>query len=186
MFCDTFLAIDFVLRSMKGDLSTLKKVCRYASVVMLIGEIIFAMLFIATLIMGISTFITDVWKDALFEWIGVNGSDGTVKIVSAFIVTLMIIALAFITVGMVREIMVSIKTEYTPFIPENAKRIKTISMAFLFSSVFLLLFGFLAGKGITELLFMFFGSLMVAVVMYCLTIVCRYGVLLQKESDETL
>ena len=29
-------------------------------------------------------------------------------------------------------------------------------------------------------------AVMVAVVMYCLTIVCRYGTLLQKESDETL
>ncbi len=171
---------------MKGDLSTLKKVCKYASVVMGIGAVVFAVLIIATVVMGAVTLFSDVWQDVFYEWIGVSGSDDALKTVSSFIVTTLIFVLGFITVWMVRDIMVSIKTEYTPFIPENARRIKTISMSFLFSSVFLLLFGFLAGKGVTELLFMFFGSLMVAVVMYCLTIVSRYGALLQKESDETL
>ena len=171
---------------MKGDLSTLKKVCKYASVVMFIGEIVFAGLVIATVILGIASQFSDPGKDLFFDWIGVNGSDGSLKIFSSFIVTTLIFILGFITVWMVHDIMVSIKTEYSPFVPENARRIKTISMAFLFSSVFLLVFGFLGGKGVTELLFMFFGSLMVSVVMYCLTIVCRYGVLLQKESDETL
>ena len=171
---------------MKGDLSTLKKVCKYASVVMFIGMIVFAVLVLATLVIGIGSQFSDPWKDALFDWIGVNGSDSTLKVFSSFIVTMLIFILGFVTVWMVHDIMASIKTEYSPFVPENAKRIKTISMAFLFSSVFLLVFGFLAEKGITELLFMFFGSLMVAVVMYCLTIVCRYGTLLQKESDETL
>ena len=171
---------------MKGDLSTLKKVCKYASVVMFIGELVFAGLILATVILGIVSQFSDSGKDMLFDWIGVNGSDSTLKIFSSFFVTTLIFILGLITVWMVHDIMVSIKTEYSPFVPENAKRIKTISMAFLFSSVFLLVFGFLAEKGVTELLFMFFGSLMVAVVMYCLTIVCRYGVLLQKESDETL
>ncbi len=171
---------------MKGDLSTLKKVCKYASVVMFIGELVFAGLILATVILGIASQFSDSGKDMLFDWIGVNGSDSTLKIFSSFFVTTLIFILGLITVWMVHDIMVSIKTEYSPFVPENAKRIKTISMAFLFSSVFLLVFGFLAEKGVTELLFMFFGSLMVAVVMYCLTIVCRYGVLLQKESDETL
>ena len=171
---------------MKGDLSTLKKVCKYASVVMFIGELVFAGLILATVILGIASQFSDSGKDMLFDWIGVNGSDSTLKIFSSFFVTTLIFILGLITVWMVHDIMVSIKTEYSPFVAENAKRIKTISMAFLFSSVFLLVFGFLAEKGVTELLFMFFGSLMVAVVMYCLTIVCRYGVLLQKESDETL
>lgn len=171
---------------MKGDLSTLKKVCKYASPVMFIGEIVFGALVLETVALGILSQFSDSWKDTLFDWIGVAGTESSLAIFSSFVVTTLIFILGFITVWIVHDLMESIKSEYSPFVPENAKRIKNISMAFLFSSVFLLTFGFLAGKGITELLFMFFGSLMVAVVMYCLTIVCRYGVLLQKESDETL
>ena len=171
---------------MKGDLNTLKKVCKYASIVMKIGEVVFAGLIIATVAMGTVTLFSDALEDAFYDWIGLNPADETLKVVSAFILTVLVFTLGYITVRMVHDIMVSIKTEYTPFIPENARRIKAISMSFLFSSVFLLLFGFLAGLGARELLFMFFGSLMVSVVMYCLTIVSRYGALLQKESDETL
>lgn len=181
-----FLLIDTVKMDMKGDLSTLKKVCKYASPVMFIGEVIFGALTLITIMLGIYSLFSDQGKDILLDWIGMAGTEGSLKIFSSFVVTALIFALGFITVWLVHDLMESIKTEYSPFVPENAKRIKNISMAFLFSSVFLLVFGFLAGKGITELLFMFFGSLMVAVVMYCLTIVCRYGVLLQKESDETL
>ena len=178
--------MDFVPSDMKGDLSTLKKVCKYASAVMLIGEFVFAALVIATIAMGIAAQFSDSWRDIFIDWVSAKDYNDPLKTTSSFIVTTLIYVLGFITVWMVHDLMVSIKTEYSPFVPENAKRIKTISMAFLFASVFLLVFGILAGKGITEIAFLFFGSLMVAVVMYCLTIVCRYGTLLQKESDETL
>ena len=171
---------------MKGDLSTLKKVCRYASVVMFIGEIVFALLVIATIGLGIASQFSDSAKDILTDLVSAKDYDDALGTVSSFIVMTLIFALGFLTVWMVHDIMVSITTEYSPFVIENANRIKTLSLAFLFSSVFLLVFGILAGKGVTELLFLFFGSLMVSVVMYCLTIVCRYGTLLQKESDETL
>ena len=171
---------------MKGDLNTLKKVCKYASIVMKIGEVVFGGLIIATVVMGAAALFFDALEGAFYDWIGMKATDETLKVVSMFIVTLNVFSLGYITVRMIHDIMVSIKTEYTPFVPENAMRIKFISMSFLFSSVLLLLFGSLAGLGVRELLFAFFGSLMVAVVMYCLTIVTRYGGLLQKESDETL
>ena len=170
---------------MKGDLHTLKKVCKYASTVMFIGEIVFAGMILAMLVLGIVSQFSDSGKDFLLDLIGSNGSDG-VKTFASFIVILLIFILGLITVWMVHDTMVSIMTEYSPFIPENAKRVKTVSLSFLFASVLFLAFGLLAGKGVAELLFLFFGSLLVSVVMYCLTIIVRYGTLLQKESDETL
>lgn len=180
-----FLAIDSVSSGMKGDLNTLKKVCRYASTVMFIGEIVFIGLILAMLVLGVVSQFSDSGKDILLEMIDSDGSDG-LRTFSSFVVMLLILILGFITVWKVHDIMVSIKTEYTPFILENAKRIKFVSLAFLFASVFLLVFGILAEKSVTNILFLFFGSLMASVVMYCLTIVTRYGALLQKESDETL
>ena len=171
---------------MKGDLHTLKKVCKYASTVMFIGEIVFAVLIIATIALAIASQFSDGAKDIFVDLISAKDYSDPLKTTSSFIVMTLIFALGFLTVWMVHDIMVSIMTEYSPFVIENANRIKTLSLAFLFSSVFLLIFGILAGKGVTELLFLFFGSLMVSVVLYCLTIVCRYGALLQKESDETL
>lgn len=171
---------------MKGDLSTLRKVCTYASAVMLVGCIVFAVLTAVLAVLGIGSLMSDDMGEMLRTLTGSSASDSLLKKVSAFIVTMMISVMALITVWMVYRIMSSVKVEHSPFIPENAERIKVISLTFLFASVFLLAFGLLAEKGITELLFMFFGSLMVSVVMYCLTIVCRHGVLLQKESDETL
>lgn len=171
---------------MKGDLSTLKKVCKYASVVMLIGEIVFAALVLITVALGIASLFSDPGKDMFIQWIGSKSMDGTLTLVSSFLVTTLLFVMGFITVHVVYGLMVALMTEYSPFIPENAKRMKTVSMTYLFSSVFILVFGYLGDKGITELLFLFFASLMISVVMYCLTIICRYGVLLQKESDQTL
>ena len=171
---------------MKGDLSTLKKVCKYASTVMFVGEIVFAVMVIATIALAVASQFSDGAKDIFVDLISAKDFGDPVKTTSSFIVMTLIFALGFVTVKAVHDVMVSIMTEYSPFVLENADRIKMLSLAFLFSSVIFLVFGILAGKGITELLFLFFGSLMVSVVLYCLTIVCRYGALLQKESDETL
>ena len=180
-----FLPIDFVPSGMRGDLHTLKKVCKYASVVMFIGEIVFAALAVAIVVLGIVAQFSDSGKDFLLDLIGSDGSDG-VKSFASFIVVLSIFVLGFITVRMIHDTMVSIMTEYSPFIPENARRTKIVSISFLVAAFLFLLFGILAGKGIIELLFLFFGSILVSVVMYCITIIVRYGTLLQKESDETL
>lgn len=171
---------------MKGDLSTLKKVCRYASLVMLAGEVIFAVLLSSTVILGVAQFLVDDAEALFLGWIGADAGDGEVGKASAFGMSVLIHLMGFVTVRTVHDVMVSIVTEHSPFVLENAARLKTVSLSFLFSSVFFLSFGLLANKELSLTLMMFFGSLMVSVVMYCLTIICRYGALLQKESDETL
>ena len=51
---------------MRGDLHTLKKVCKYASAVMLIGEIVFAALVIAMLVLGVVAQFSD--SRRIFYW----------------------------------------------------------------------------------------------------------------------
>lgn len=171
---------------MKGDLHTLKKVCKYAATVMLIGKYVLAALIVILLILGIGSFFNGDMANILNTWVGVNKDASDLVKVASFLEEELILIMGFITVWETHKIMDSVKTEYTPFIIDNADRIKAVSFTFLFSSVLLFALSLLADKGIKLALFMFFGSLLVAVVLYCLTIVVRYGVLLQKESDETL
>lgn len=171
---------------MRGDLYTLKKVCKYASTVMLAGVVIFAILAIVTAVFGIGALFSESMLERLCGWVGVGRDQSTLVITASFFQMLAIYIMGIITVYSVYKIMSTIMSNYTPFTSENAKRIKTISLTFLFSSALLLILGVLAQRSITEIAFMFFGCLLVSVVLYCLTIVCRYGVILQDESDHTL
>ena len=73
---------------MKGDLNTLKKVCKYASIVMKIGEVVFGGLIIATVVMGAAALFFDALEEAFYDWIGMKATDEMLKVVSMFIVTL--------------------------------------------------------------------------------------------------
>lgn len=171
---------------MRGDLHTLKRVCEYASVVMLIGEAVFAILLAALLVLGIGSFFSSDMSNVLNGIIYVESSDPDLVKICSFLTAVVILIMAFITVKMVHDTMESLKKEYTPFVAENTDRMKVISLTFLVSSVVLLVLLILSQRAAVFILFAFFGCLLVSVVMYCVTIVCRYGMLLQKESDETL
>ena len=80
----------------------------------------------------------------------------------------------------------SISKENSPFTELNADRMVLISMIYFVSSFLLLTLGFVVERRATESVFIFLGTLLVSVVMYCLALMCRYGAILQKESDETL
>lgn len=171
---------------MKGDLSTLKKVCKYGATVMLAGKIILSALIIILLIIGIGSFFTADMSNILHDWLNLDRSVDGLRYAASYLIELTILVIGLITVWEVHAIMDSAKNEYTPFIIDNADRIKKISLSFLVSSVVLFILELLADNGLKIALFMLFGTLLVSVVMYCLTIVVRYGVILQKESDETL
>jgi len=82
----------------------------------------------------------------------------------------------------------NIRRSYTPFTLENAKVLKHAAVALLFSVVsmpfiFVILASLLNQRyqiSIELLLFV------LSLIVYCISLVFRYGALLQKESDETL
>lgn len=170
---------------MKGDMSTLRKVCTYASSVLLAGEVAIAVLTAATVVLGVGSFFDDSFKDVLVGFIGVDVSTA-VSLGSSFLMALVIFVMGFVTVFEVRAVMVSITREHSPFTLANAARMKVLSLTYLPFSVLLAGFGILGNASFQTVLFTFLGCILVSVVMYCLTIVFRYGAQLQKESDETL
>ena len=171
---------------MKHGLSRLKKICRYGSNVMAIAGMILAISVIVTIGLGIISLITGNVSDILLSWIGHNGDEGTKIIVAATMENILILSIGSITVITIGNVMDSISKENSPFTELNADRMVLISMIYFVSSFLLLTLGFIVERRATESVFIFLGTLLVSVVMYCLALMCRYGAILQKESDETL
>ncbi len=168
---------------MKSGLPRLKKMCKYGSYVMYTATAVLVCLALATLILGIVALFGN---DTLYSWICIDKNSSDIVIISAFLGNILIWIIASITVFIIGLIMKSITSEHSPFTDKNARRMKTLAVTYLISSFLMLIFELLADKKPTEAVFIFMGLLLVAVVTYCLTLMCRYGTLLQQESDETL
>ena len=167
---------------MKGDLGTLRKVCRYAATVMAAGEIVLAACITITVILGIASMASDSFNEALEPFYAVFGDLEGFR----FAETVFILLLGSVTVDSIRRMMVTLRDSHTPFTEGIASSMKAVSLVYLVSSFVLLALEIAAGSTVTEALFIFLGTLLVCVVMYCLSIVFRYGAVLQDESDHTL
>ena len=171
---------------MRGDLHTLKRVCEYASKVMLVAEFVLIAIIIATIIIGIAALFMDEAESFILEWTTVTESDSMLRKVSSVLKFLMIWILGFITVKAVHDIMCAIRDEHSPFTEENTGRMILVSLIYLAAAfVFLILDALIATRP-AEAIFLFLGLTLISVVMYCLALICRYGAVLQRESDETL
>ena len=170
---------------MRGDLHTLKRVCEYASKVMYVAEYVLAALAVATLALIIASFFSEAAEDFISKWVE-SGSDETYRRVAGAFKYLIIWVMGFLTVKGVHDIMCDIRDEHSPFTEANTGRMILISKIYLVGAFILLALDIVAGTQIAFVVFVFLGCLLISVVMYCLALVCRYGGVLQKESDETL
>ena len=164
---------------MKGDLHTLKRVCEYASKVMLAGIFVLAAVFIATLVMSF------VAPDLLTAATGLP-APADIPTWSGLWRLLVILILAMFTVWTVFMIMVSIVHEHSPFNERNTASLILLSKIYLVGAAALLILSVLAEDTVANTAFLFFGCILVAVVLYCFGLVVRYGAVLQDESDHTL
>ncbi len=170
---------------MRGDLHTLKRICEYASKVMYVAEYVLIALTIATAALIIASFFSDAAEDFIRDWIE-SSSDERYRMVAASLKYLIIWIMGFLTVKGVHDIMCDIRDEHSPFTEANTDRMKMISLVYLAGAFILLILDIIAGTPVAFTVFVFLGCLLITVVMYCLALVCRYGGVLQKESDETL
>ena len=170
-----------------SELSRLKKVCRYASIVMGIAAVVLAVLAVSFAVIGIWSMVDGSMSVQFFnDWLHLSGDSDNVVKISACIQLVLIMALGSFTVAMLGMIMRSVSAEHSPFTRENAKRMKLMSLSYLISSFLLLILGILRGMNVSEIIFLFLGTLLVSVVSYCLALMCMYGRILQEESDTTL
>lgn len=169
---------------MRGDLHTLRRVCSYASVVMFAGEIAFIILTIASLALGIWSFLSDDVREMFTDLIRCGSSD--LSLISGSVEMALLFITMFITVKAIHDIMVPIQNDNSPFMEENSSHFKLICMTFLISSVPLCILEYLNREDLVLALCVLLICILISVVMYCLTIIFRYGYLLQDESDHTL
>ena len=171
---------------MRGDLHTLKRVCEYASKVMLVAEFVLIAIIIATIIIGIAALFVDEAESFILDWTAVSGSDSMLRKVSSVLKYIMIWVLGFLTVKAVHDIMCNIRDEHSPFTEENTRRMILVSLIYLGAAFVFLILDILIATRPGEAIFLLLGLTLISVVMYCLALICRYGAVLQKESDETL
>ena len=171
---------------MRGDLHTLKRVCEYASKVMLVAEFVLIAIIIATIIIGTAALFVDEAESFILDWTAVSGSDSMLRKVSSVLKFIMIWVLGFLTVKAVHDIMCNIRDEHSPFTEENTRRMILVSLIYLGAAFVFLILDILIATRPGEAIFLLLGLTLISVVMYCLALICRYGAVLQKESDETL
>ena len=172
---------------MKGDLSTLKKVCAYGSKVMLAGTFVLLAIAIAVFALGISSFFWDGGDDLLSGILGFDVEPASdLKVAACFMEYVFVFLLATETVRRIYLVMVSIQKEHSPFNETNTDIVKTLSQIYLGASVVLLVIDILGERGVASAAFMFFGCILLSVVLYIFALIIRYGAVLQDESDHTL
>ena len=170
---------------MKGDLHTLKRICEYAAKVMFVGEFVLIALLIATLVLGIGSSFSDGMGDILNTVTGL-AAPHDLSTWAALLKVVVIIGLGAFTVWVVYGLMVSIRDEHSPFNGRNTDSIILLSKIYLVIAVVLLALSIAASDSIAMMAFLFFGCVLISVLLYCFALTVRYGAVLQDESDHTL
>lgn len=163
---------------MNNDLSRLKILSRGLYYILVLIAVVVVVVTLA-LAVGAVIEMTDP------GWIGPElGENALWLIIAAFIVVLFVLAFVLSLMGIAR----SICRDYSPFTQENVKRLNMLAVISLLVPVVCtpmlymargeLTAGDVAGLAVPGVLF--------AAIVYCLSLVFRYGCWLQKESDETL
>lgn len=172
---------------MKGDLHTLKKVCLYGSKVMFAGTVILMAVVIVLIGAGAASFFVDSIQDFLGDCIDKDfESDSAIEVAAAYLELLLLFILAAATVYITYLVMKSIHSEHSPFNEFNTARVKVLSQTYLAAAFAFAVLEIAGSKEWTSTLFMFFGCILVSVILYSLSLIIRYGAVLQNESDHTL
>ncbi len=186
-FPDRFITHIPLPLPMKGDLHTLKKVCQYGSGVMLAGTAIIGIIILGLLILAVGSLFSDAFSDILGSCIGMSvGSDPVGEVAGSYLELLSIFVLALVTVSMTHRVMVSVRDEHSPFTELNTSRMTMLSRMYIVGAVLLAVLELIGGRGPAGAAFMFFGCLLLAVVLFMFALMIRYGAVLQDESDHTL
>ncbi len=153
-------------------------------------ETIRRMSLVATFIMAIYLLspIVDFVRGVITGW---NAADtvATGSSVVMVVQTFVMLALAVVLIFTAFRLLGSLRKEETPFTEVNGKRIRNMSFVLIVIEPVTILFNIISNALNKEVFVVqSFGGMMLAAgfVMYCISLVFRYGCELQQESDETL
>lgn len=170
---------------MVNALERLTTLSKYITIIL---KIIMILIIVGAVLMSILT-VTVALNDDMFAEIFKELGRNDFFVI--YITTMIGLALAIIVVYELHSLFDNIYREHTPFIEENARILKYISMLVLVSAVVIPIIAIIS----THLLganpdndYSTFnvGLIFTAFIIYLSSLIFKYGVALQKESDETL
>jgi len=169
---------------MRGDLHTLRRICEYGSKTMVVGEFVLIACLLASIALTVCSMFSENASVFLSDFLSARKCSPEMWIRAAELIAILMLAVA--TVNTIRAFMTSVSYEHSPFTGLNTDRFILLSKIFLFGAVVLGFLEVFSGRGWYMILFMFFGCILVSVVVYCLGLMIRYGNVLQDEYDHTL
>ncbi len=173
---------------MSDDLNRLKKICNYGYYVLaafsVILVIVLALLALTGIIMVFFPDAVDI-DDIIITGVGdIVMTKGIIAVICWFAAAMIVVAIATLVILM--RVMKAIRDEYTPFTKENVDRLRQLSILYVISPIVFVLIYLAVPDVMSGISSMIVGSLLVATLTYCVSLIFRYGMILQKESDETL
>lgn len=172
---------------MRGDLHTLKKACLYGSKVMVCGAMVIAAVIVIIVALGVGSFVSDTFSDVLGGIMQLSFEEDPATVIAvSYAEMILILLLAFVTVLTIYWTMSSIHEEHSPFSSENTDRAMVLSKIYIIAAIVLSVLELFGERGLGSALFMFFGCILIAVVLFMFSLIIRYGSVLQDESDHTL
>ena len=152
-----------------------KRICTIASVIL----IIYLIVPFVTHSIGAVTGFMEGWNEAAAEG---QSSEPMWKITINLIICFAIIAINIVPIVTAIRLLLGVRKSDSPFTELNGKRIGTIGICFMLIEPMNFLYElinneFQIGSGL---------AFSAGLVMYCISLIFRYGCELQQESDETL
>ena len=170
---------------MSNTLNKLSKISRYAEMITIAMMVLLVIGITALLVLGAAVILN---PSLLAEMASGDLSDGQIRTVLVTAVCALI--LGFVTLYYIYRLFKSIHVNNTPFMDESVKCLERIAIMVIICTIVLPIITYAAVhllNGSQEQVFEFNPfSLFIAFMFYFLSLIFKYGVALQKESDATL
>lgn len=153
-----------------------KRVCTVASVIL----IVYMIVPFITYSIGAVTGFMEGWNEAAAE---APSSDPMWKITLVLIVCIAVIAINIVPIVTAIRLLLGVRKADSPFTELNGKRIGTIGICFMLMEPIRFIYSIVTEAGPDVGSGLAFSA---GLVMYCISLIFRYGCELQQESDETL
>lgn len=170
---------------MSDTLNRLNKLSFYVSVIVKLLMVFVAIVTIASLIVSIYIALNPDFVAEVFSPPDTYGS-----IQAMLIIVIAGGAVGFVILYVVNHLFMNIYRNHTPFMDENVKDLKYLSILVLVEALIVPIVGLTAAytldANLDTTLNFNIAFLFMAFLLYIVSLIFRYGTALQKESDETL
>ena len=177
------------VKPMGEELERLKSVCKYGYYILGVMAAFLIVVTIVVFAMGIASYFHPEYidPDDLIIWVDGQSLEISPTMASMTCIFASVILTVFTaTVVVLMRIAGSIRKEYTPFTDSNARGFKAIAAIYVVFAIGAFVAKLAFPEMLAEMNSPTIEFLLIGAFAYCISLIFRYGIVLQKESDETL